>query len=274
MGKELLTGLQLYDDLLRVRCKAGTGGNVQEVMGKFMGQQMVRGKAGMGGFTLEGSAMVDGILLAKLDTVNVEMEVLNELTKFESGGTVLGAVVVESQRYLNYMAVDRMIDEVSPILEAFGLGGINDPFSWASIMAEVKAQLRSVDPEGLALCDQDDLLRSESYGLQAYVKKALKAANNTLIKLFLEKDPLALVDEGRLMPREDQQFNTDLAESRQAIKAHREEQWKVPKAYAARTATMATTAPTHSQQHQQKTVEKMEKMRGQPFVLVLGQLLR
>jgi hypothetical protein len=55
------------------------------------------------------------------------------------------------------MAVDRMIDEVSPIFEAFGLGGTNDSFSWASIMAEVKAQLRSV--EGLAQCDKDDLLR-------------------------------------------------------------------------------------------------------------------
>ena len=113
-------------------------------------------------------------------------------------------------------------------------------------MAEVKAPLRLV--EGLALCDQDDLLRSESYGLQAYVKKSLNAANNTLIKLSLERVPLALVGGGRLMPRHggDQQFDIDPVESRQAIKARRVEQRKFPKAYATRTATMATTAPTYT----------------------------
>jgi polyhydroxyalkanoate synthesis regulator phasin len=99
------------------------------------------------------------------------------------------------------------------------------------------------------------------------MKKALKAANSTLIKLFPEKDPLALVDEGRLLPHEDQQFNVDLAESRQAIKARREEQKKFPKAYAARTAAMATAAAAHSQQHQHKTVEKMEKLRDELSLL-------
>ena len=94
-----------------------------------------------------------------------------------------------------------MIKEVSPIFEAFGLGGSSNVFSWASIMEEVKAQLIGVS--GLAQHDQDDLLRSEAFGLQSYVCKALKAANETMIKLFGEKDPLALVERGRLLPEDD-----------------------------------------------------------------------
>ena len=226
LGKELLTGLQVYDDLLSARCKAGPGGNVGAIMGKFMGQQMVKGKAGMGGFTLEGSAFVDAFLSGKLDSVNVESEVLNRLTSFESGGVMQGEKVVFEDRYLDYILVDRMIEEVAPIFEAFGLGSSSDAFTWASVMAEVKAQIKAVN--GLAKCDQDDLLRSPSFGMQAYVEKALKAANNTLIKLFQEKDPLALAEPGRLLPSDDLQFNDDLAQSRLAIKARRTEQNQFP----------------------------------------------
>jgi hypothetical protein len=93
-------------------------------------------------------------------------------------------------------------------------------------MAEVKAQIKAVN--GLAKCDQDDLLRSPSFGMQAYVEKALKAANNTLIKLFQETDPLALAEPGRLLPSDDLQFNDDLAQSRLAIKARRTEQNQFP----------------------------------------------
>ena len=52
-------------------------------------------------------------------------------------------------------------------LRFFGLGSSSDAFTWASVMAEVKAQIKAVN--GLAKCDQDDLLRSPSFGMQAYV---------------------------------------------------------------------------------------------------------
>lgn len=77
--------------------------------------------------------------------------------------------------------------------------------------------------QGLAECDQVDLLRGER-GLQAYVFNALKAANVTITKLFNEKDPLALVEQHRLLPKDDQHYNYDLAESRKAIQARQREQ--------------------------------------------------
>ena len=163
LGRELLTGLQIYDDLLSARCKAGPGGNVSEIMGKFVGQQMVKGKAGMGGFTLEGSAFVNAFLGAKPDSVNVENEVINQLTSFQNEGSVQGEKVALQDRYLDDILVDRMIEEVAPIFEAFGLGSSSDAFTWTRVMAEVKAQTKAVN--GLAKCDQDDLLRSPSFGL-------------------------------------------------------------------------------------------------------------
>ena len=148
LGKELLTGLQIYDDLLVVRCKAGADGNMDAVMGKFMGQQLVKDMSDAAGFTLEGSKFVSAFLSAKLDEVNVEQEVLNKITLFRSGGAVGIPSVAHSERYLDYLLVDRMIKDVSSIFEAFGLGSSNDVFSWASIMEEVKAQLIGVS--GLA----------------------------------------------------------------------------------------------------------------------------
>ena len=77
LGKELLIGLQTYGDLLVVRCKAGADGNMDAVMGKFMGQQLVKDMSDAAGFTLEGSKFVSAFLSAKLDAVNVEKEKKN-----------------------------------------------------------------------------------------------------------------------------------------------------------------------------------------------------
>ena len=54
-----------------------------------------------------------------------------------------------------------MIEEVASVFEAFGLDAFTWAFTWASVMAEVKAQIKAVN--GLAKCDQDDLLRSPSF---------------------------------------------------------------------------------------------------------------
>ena len=115
LGKELLTGLKVYDDLLSARCKACSGGNVNEVMGKSTAQQMVKRESGMGGFTLDGSVFVSAFLGAKLDSVNIENEVLNQLTAFESGGSVQGAQVASEDRYMDYILVDRMAGSCSYI---------------------------------------------------------------------------------------------------------------------------------------------------------------
>ena len=227
------------------------------VMDKFMGQQVVKDMSDAAGFILERSKFVSTVLSAKLDEVNVEKEVLNHITLFRSGGTVGISKIGDSERYLDYLLVDRMIKEVSPIFEAFGLGGSSNVFSWASIMEEVKAQLIGVS--GLAQHDQDDLLRSEAFGLQSYVCKALKAANETTIEVFGEKDPLALVERGRLLPEGDCQYNLDLTESRKDIEARRSEQRKFPKAYTA--GTSAALGQTNSIEVA-KQQRQMEKLKG------------
>ena len=91
----------------------------------------------------------------------------------------------------------------------------------------------------------------------------MEAANSTLIKLFQEKDPLALAEPGRLLPSDDLQFNEDLAQSRLAIKARRTAQNQFPKAYAARTAAAEVSKQREANlsatlESQRKQLEKMK----------------
>ena len=80
-----------------------------------------------------------------------------------------------------------------------------------------------------------------------------------MLKLFGEKDPLALVKRGRLLPEGDRQYNLDLAESRKAIEARRSEQRKFPRAYAARTSSVVDKVNITEAAKQQRQMEKLRE---------------
>ena len=115
-----------------------------------------------------------------------------------------------------------MIDEISPLFEALGLGSKFCGDSFAAILNECKVSLLAV--RGLDDSDIQDLLRGDRMGVQKYVLDALKAANGTLKTLFMEKDPLAVVEQGRLLPRDSLHFKHELAVSRSAIHKRKSEQ--------------------------------------------------
>ncbi len=137
-------------------------------------------------------------------------------------------------RFLDYVQVDRMIDEVSPIFEALGLGSKYSADSFAAVLNECKVSLLAV--RGLDESDIEDLLRGDRMGVQKYVLDALKAANSTVKSLFQEKDPLAVVEPGRLLPRDSQHYKHELSVSRTAIHKRKSEQILFGSAYKRRTS--------------------------------------
>lgn len=257
LGAEVMTGLQLYEDIMDLRCTPGADGDVDRIMGHFMGQQLVKDTQGqvppeLKHFTLEGTGVVDKFLKAKLDTLNMENEILSRITCAKSN--MKDSHVFDRDRYLDYVKVDRLLHEVSPLFKAFGLGGVTDPQSFAAIMVETKASLLQV--QGLAKCDQEDLLHGDRFGVQSYVLKALKAANSTVRILFCDKDPLTLTEQGRLLPVDDQQFNYELAEGRKAVKQRKRDQITFGSSYHNRTVTSPVVSPDVLQM--QKDMNKLK----------------
>ena len=94
-------------------------------MGYFLGQQLMRGEDGIipaeyRGFSLAGSGVVDKILNGKLEEINFENDILAKITLCKSN--MVEARTEQRDRFLDYVQVDRMIDEISPLFEALGLG--------------------------------------------------------------------------------------------------------------------------------------------------------
>ena len=78
--------------------------------------------------------------------------------------------------------------------EYFGLGGLSDAESFASIMSEAKRQMKKI--YGLSEDDRHDLLRRADIGLQGYVIEALEDGDRTLRLIFHSNDPTVVVTKG------------------------------------------------------------------------------
>jgi hypothetical protein len=258
-GIETLSGLEVYDDLLLYQCtKQGSDSEKERALGHFMGQVLLRRDDGSveqeyhGKFLKE--SVVKKFLAGNIKALNMEGELLDWIAEVRGGGTL--GMVSESKRYLEYVNVDRMIDQISPLFEAFGLGGRVSADSWASLLAEVKMIL--VDLVGLAEVDQKDLIHGAD-GLKACLDAALEAAGNTIRKLFCAKDPLVVVTEGRLFAEEDVFFKHLLSLVKIDIAARKSEQRRYKGAYEQRT----------NQQNQSAEIKELtkltRKLQGNPF---------
>jgi hypothetical protein len=122
----------------------------------------------------------------------MENRLLSVFNKFKS--TVADEVVADSDRFLDHMLLDRLREEVGPMYEYFGLGGLSDADSFASIMSEAKRQLKKI--YGLSEDDRHDLLRGADIGLQDYVIEALEDGDRTLRLIFHSNDPTVVVTKG------------------------------------------------------------------------------
>ena len=99
----------------------------------------------------------------------MENQLLSPLTLHKS--TMPDKHVGVAGCFLEHQLLDRMVEEIGPIFEYFGLGGLSGADSFASILSEAKRLLR--DLNGLSSDDTEDLLRGEEYGIQTYILEAL-----------------------------------------------------------------------------------------------------
>jgi len=206
LGVETLTGLPVYDQLLVFQCtKQGSESEKEKAVGLFMGQILLRRDDGTVEPEYQGKVLSESVvqkfLKAQLSSIPMEKSILDWVAAVR-GCATLGAVS-DDKRYLDYVNVDRMLDQISPLFEAFGLGGRTSVDSWASLLTEVKAVLLSVD--GLAEIDRHDVIHGQD-GLKACITAALDAASNTIRTLFNAKDPLVEVPAGRLFSEDDTYF--------------------------------------------------------------------
>jgi hypothetical protein len=170
LGKKELEGLQFYEDCEPYRCVWHGDSDVDEVVGRVIGRAVFRLDDGTvpdkrEGFTL---AVGDGADKKKYDVVqaflrgathklNMENAILSEVTKEIANEP--DKVVPDAERFTDYMKVDRMIAEVSPIYELFALGKIEDDDSFGAVLGEVKTTLMSIN--GLAPVHKQDLLTGD-----------------------------------------------------------------------------------------------------------------
>lgn len=270
LGKEVAVGLPVYDQLMPYRCHAGPSGDVDSVIGEFMGRQLLRDDQGVvpeeysSACSLQGTGVVGKFLNGHLDDISFENELLSHITKVKAN--VSDPMIPESERFLKYVLVDRMISEVSPLFEAFGLGGPTHPASFAAILNECKQSL--VQIMGLSDTDQHDLLRGERHGIQPILLKALGRANTTLVKLFAERDPLVTVERDSLLPRDDTAFVRDLAVSRKATSRRKQEQVVFGSSYHSGAVTTGDSISKASSGNQSIDTlrSQLKSMRGQRFI--------
>jgi hypothetical protein len=240
LGKIELEGLKFYEDAGKFRCTWAGDSDVDEVVGRVIGQAVFRQPDGTvpekrEAFTLEVGDGVDKkqhdvvqvFLQGKVHSLNMENAILSEVTKEKTNNHDVH--VPDDKRFTNYLLVDRMISEVGPIFELFALGEVDDVDSFGAVMGEVKTTL--VDVADLSSSDQRDLVIGEKRGIQTFVIEALKAADRVLQKLFKGKDLLSEIETGRLFPSGKQHFKHILAKARKTTAAIREEQSTFPSRY-------------------------------------------
>ena len=95
------------------------------------------------------SAVITHFLEGTLESMDVENDLLRRVQCAVNGPCSDPPPIVASEdRFLNPDLVDRMIDEVSPLFEIFGLGGLSDPDTFGSLAQECKTTLRAIDGLG------------------------------------------------------------------------------------------------------------------------------
>jgi hypothetical protein len=254
IGKRQCNADKTFVELSPHRCTWGSDGNWELEIGKEVGQCMARGDASGGtsshpSFSLaprkqnatgnqsapgrQGGRKEDSIAACFVNgrtaQLNMENRLLSVFNKFKS--TVADEVVADNDRFLDHMLLDRLREEVGPIYEYFGLGGLSDADSFASIMSEAKRQLKKI--YGLSEDDRHDLLRGADIGLQDYVIEALEDGDRTLRLIFHSNDPTVVVTKGLLLqPGLDKQYDRKLADARAVIDARHREQRTLPSARA------------------------------------------
>ena len=254
IGKRQCNADKIFIELSPHRCTWGSDGNWELEIGKEIGQCMARGDVSDGvslhpSFSLaprkintignqsapgkHGGKKEDSIAAyfvnGRTAQLNMENKLLSVFNRFKS--TVADEVVADSDRFLDHMLLDRLREEVGPIFEYFGLGGLSGADSFASIMSEAKRQLKKI--YGLSEDDRHDLLRGADIGLQDYVIGALEGGDRTLRLIFHSNDPTVVVTKGLLLqPGFDKQYDRKLADARTVIEARHREQRILPSARA------------------------------------------
>jgi hypothetical protein len=230
LGKRDLDGHAIYRELSPHRCIWGPQGDAKARLGLLLGQKVLKAHlaltvhdtavkaktaAFLADFDLQ-DHVVNLILNGRLEDIEFENDVLSRVTAAVNGRNGFRMPAVAKQkRYLIFSLVDRLCDEVGPLFECLGLGGVTDGESFSSIMQEVKYVLRSI--EGTTKQDEHDLLYGEEFGLQPFVFAALKCGSLTLKQLFLSSDPTVEVIKGKLLQKGPMAFKHKLVGLSEAI---------------------------------------------------------
>ena len=249
IGKRQCRADVIFCELSEHRCTSGSDGTCELEIGKAIGQCMVSATPGeFAGFTLARTkpkevSILNYFLQGKTSSLNMENQLLSSLTLHKS--TMPDKHVGEADRFLEYQLLDRMVEEIGPIFEYFGLGGLSGADSFASILSEAKRLLR--DLNGLSSDDTEDLLRGEEYGIQTYILEALQDGDRTLKTLFQTDDPSVTIARGVLIqPESERHYDVELSDARTIITRRLMEQRSLPSARARLLGQSAEVQKLHS----------------------------
>jgi hypothetical protein len=237
VGKRNLEGHAIYRDLGPHRCIWGTKGDALDRVGLMLGQILLSAHTAHDALAGLGSQLnteyledyrvprqvVAHFFGGTLEQINFESDLLIPVHAAVSGMTGIQVEdVTDEDRFMSIDFVDRMIDEVSPLFEAFGLGGLSDTNSFASVAQDAKLTLRAL--QGLHERDSHDLMRGQQFGLQQIVLDSLQCGSLTFKQLFQADDPLTVVTHGRLLQFGPMGFKHKLVGLHEALKSRRQEQ--------------------------------------------------
>jgi hypothetical protein len=167
--------------------------------------------------------VVTHFLEGSLEELNIENDLLHKV-QAELNGPCADPTppVADKDRYMCTDHIDRMIDEVSLVFAVFGLGGLTDPFSFASVVQECKTTLRAID--GLGGADRQELKFGEHFGLQNFMFAAMRCGGLTLQQLFRTDDPLLEVQRSKFLQFGPMAFKKRLAGLHEAVAARQHDQ--------------------------------------------------
>jgi hypothetical protein len=237
LGKRNLEGHPIYRELGQFRCLWGTKGDVNKRLGLLMGQALLKAHAeqaaptlatGISSLRFSGDfsvsvGVVTHFLEGTLDGLNLENELLLKVQAELNGPCADPTPLVpDRDRFMLTDYVDRMIDEVSPVFELFGLGGMTDEGSFASVAQECKTTLRAID--GLGGDDRHELKYGGQFGLQPFMLSAMQCGGLTLQQLFRTDDPLVEVKRSCFLQFGPMAFKSRLSGLHEAVAARQHDQ--------------------------------------------------
>ena len=170
-------------------------------------------------------------LNGQTEGVNLENEILSLVTFAKHGR--YDETVSERVRFTDYMNVDRLIKEVTPLYALFGPGEAHQLDSFGVVMGEVKDVLSSIP--GLAPIEQEDLVHGFEYIVKRFVMNSMHSGDRVLQRIFKSKDPLAEVEQGKFLQFNAVAVKETLKELREGVKDRQKEQRKFKSSYDRRT---------------------------------------